>query len=249
MNATKTDYFTFGDEDLESGAGLVELEDPIGHSKEGEKAEEAALAYLPRPNDAGAWQGAQRSRGDSELQSSATRGLPAVLFKLGCALAAVGLLVAIGTHVLDGGGRGGPNAVAVKSSPLPRAVASPPAQQTKAARIPSESVPRAAARDKQVERKRSVTRRRAPRRRTPRRRQKSEARSHSDQGEPSEPAVPTEVEPAPATGSPIASEGAVEPITAEESTEPVSSEPAAGSPPSGGEAAQSQFGVESGAGG
>lgn len=251
----KTEFFTFGDEDLESrddsvGLLLAPQGAQLQSDEEVQKAGETAPTYCSRPNGVGARQGAQRSRDDSGPKSLAKGELPASLFKVTCAAVALALLIGIGSRLFDGGGSGKPTSVAIKNSALPRAIASRAGQGANGSQPPVKTRPQAAARDKKVERQRSVTRRRAPRRRTPRRRQKREARSHSVRGRRSKPAVPAEVEPASDPAGPsVATEEAVEPIAAEESTEPVSNELAPAPPPSGGEAAQSQFGVESGAGG
>lgn len=251
----KTDLFTFGDEDLENTNEGIQAAGSTatavrGFDESGPEAPQTAPAFCSRPDDVGARQGAQRSRDGSGRSPSAKRELPALLFKVACAAVALALLVSIGSRLFDGGGSGKPTSVAIKNSALPRAIASPGLQGTNGSQSPVGTGPRAAAGDKQVERKRSVTRRRAPRRRTPRRRQKREARSLSVRGRGSKPAVPAEVEPVSAPADPpVGTEEAVEPIADEESSEPVSNEPAPAPSPSGGEAAQSQFGVESGAGG
>lgn len=248
----KTDFFTFGDEDLEDTGGAISPARSTSAAvrvldEVGPEGPQAAPAFCSRPRDVGARQGAQRSRDDSEPRSSAKRGLPAHIFKAVLALGILALVV-LGFRLLHREGSDSPTSVAIKNSALPRAIASPTAHQARGSRPSVESGPRATARDKQVQRKRSVTRRRAPRRRTPRRQQKrGAARFRSQREGPVESAIPDEREPAPVVPPPA--EEVVEPTGSEEVPDPVSSPPAPAPSPSGGQAAQSQFGVESGAGG
>lgn len=248
----RDELFTFGDESLEHAPTSGDGHDPSG----------AATAVLDSPpagpdlpwpaDEARVEEGAQRSRGDSAMRSSEKRESPSIrVYGVVALVLAAGAVLLI--KIAAGGSSVGPSPQAdAGRSPEPVAIvqrtvssADQPSREGAGRHKLHVNRDRAAERQR-VRHRRSVTRRRAPRRRERGERGGKRGGGHESRMtarstlEPPSPSPPAPEPPPPSPAAPS------EPAPSEPTSAPTES---ALPPPSATEAAQTQFGVESGGSG